>query len=213
MRGILLAASVLAGIGMAAAPALAQSPGGKKAGDIMVRGRLIGVIPLDSSSSTSIGGRVESGAAVTPEVDFSYFITDHIAVELIAATSKHTLKAKGTALGDVKVGSTWVLPPTLTVQYHFMPKEKFSPYLGAGLNYTMFYGSKPAAGMGNLKLSNNVGYALQAGVDYALTDKVYLNVDVKQIFLSTDAKVLGGAVRAKTNLNPLVVGVGVGYKF
>ena len=123
------------------------------------------------------------------------------------------LKAKGTALGDVKVGSTWVLPPTLTVQYHFMPKEKFSPYLGAGLNYTMFYNTKAAAGLGSLKLSNNVGYALQAGVDYALTDKVYLNVDVKQIFLSTDAKINGGAVRAKTALNPLVVGVGVGYKF
>lgn len=213
MRKLLLAASVLAGFGMAAAPALAQSPGGKKAGDFMVRGRLIGVIPLDSNSSTSIRGRVESGAAVTPEVDFSYFVTDNIALELIAATSRHTLKAKGTALGDVKVGSTWVLPPTVTVQYHFMPKEKFSPYVGAGLNYTMFYSSHAAAGLGSLKLSNNVGYALQAGVDYALTDKVYLNVDVKQIFLSTEAKVLGGAVRAKTDLNPLVVGVGVGYKF
>jgi outer membrane protein len=213
MRSILLAASILAGFGMAAAPALAQSPGGKKAGDIMVRARLIGVMPLDSSSSTSIGGRVETAAAVTPELDFSYFITDNVALELIAATSRHTIKAKGTALGDVSVGSTWVLPPTLTVQYHFMPKAAFSPYVGAGLNYTMFYGAKPAAGLGSLKLSNNVGYALQAGVDYALTERVYLNVDVKQIFLHTDAKVNGGAVRARTNLNPLVVGVGVGYKF
>lgn len=213
MRKILLAASILAGFGMAAAPALAQSPGGKKAGDIMVRARLIGVIPLDSSSSTSIGGRVETGAAVTPEVDFSYFITDNLALELIAATSRHTIKAKGTALGTVNVGSTWVLPPTLTLQYHFAPKSAFSPYVGAGLNYTMFYSTEAAAGVGSLKLSNNVGFALQAGLDYALTDKVYLNVDVKQIFLHTDAKVNGGAVRAKTNLNPLVVGVGVGYKF
>jgi outer membrane protein len=94
-----------------------------------------------------------------------------------------------------------------------MPKEKFSPYLGAGLNYTIFYGSEAAAGLGSLKLSNNVGYAVQAGFDYALTRNMYLNVDVKQIFLSTNAKLAGGAVRAKTDLNPLVVGVGVGWKF
>ena len=214
MRKTLLAASILAGVAMAAVPAVAQTPAaGKKAGDFMVRGRLIGVVPLDSSSGTSIGGKVATDASVTPEVDFSYFITDNIALELIAATTRHNIKAKGTALGDVKVGSTWVLPPTLTVQYHFMPKEKFSPYVGAGLNYTIFYGSEAAAGLGNLKLSSNVGYALQAGIDYAITDRMYLNVDVKQIFLSTNAKVLGGAVRAKTDLNPLVVGVGLGYKF
>lgn len=213
MRKILLAASVLAGFAATAAPALAQAPSGKKAGDFMVRGRMIGVIPLNGASSTSIGGRVETAASATPEIDFSYFITDNIAVELIAATTKHYIRAKGTALGDVKVGSTWVLPPTVTVQYHFMPKEKFSPYIGAGLNYTLFYGSEAAAGLGNLKLSSNVGYALQAGIDYAISERMYLNVDVKQIFLHTDAKVLGGAVRAKTDLNPLVVGVGLGYKF
>lgn len=210
MRKTLLAASMLAAL---AAPAMAQAPAGKTAGDVMVRARIIGVVPMNGPSSTSIGGRVETGAMVTPEVDFSYFITDNIAVELIAATTRHNIRAKGTALGDVKVGSTWVLPPTVTLQYHFMPKEKFSPYLGAGLNYTIFYGSEAAAGLGSLKLSNNVGYAVQAGFDYALTRNMYLNVDVKQIFLSTNAKLAGGAVRAKTDLNPLVVGVGVGWKF
>ncbi len=213
MRKVLLAASVLAGLAAVGGPALAQSGAGKSAGDIMVRGRLIGVVPLDSTSSTSIGGKVSTNAGFMPELDLSYFLTDNIALELIASTTRHNIKAKGTALGDVKVGSTWVLPPTLTVQYHFMPKQAFSPYLGAGLNYTLFYGSEAAAGLGNLKLSSNVGYALQAGFDYALSDKMYLNVDVKQIFLSTNAKVLGGAVRAKTALNPLVLGVGVGWKF
>jgi outer membrane protein len=213
MRNPLLAASILAGLVAMATPALAQAPAGKKAGDFMVRGRLIGVMPLDSASSTSIGGKVATAASAAPEVDFSYFITDNLAVELIAATTKHYIRAKGTVLGDVKVGSTWVLPPTVTLQYHFLPKEKFSPYLGAGLNYTIFYGSDAAAGLGSLKLSNNLGYAVQAGFDYALSERMYLNVDVKQIFLSTNAKVLNGAVRAKTDLNPLVLGVGVGWKF
>jgi outer membrane protein len=198
----------------APAPASAEMMGeGKKAGDFMVRGRLIGVIPLNMNSSSTIGGSVYASPTAMPEVDLSYFITDNIALELIAATTKHWIKLNGTAVGTVKAGSTWVLPPTLTLQYHFMPKERFSPYLGAGLNYTLFYGSEAAAGLTDLKLGSNVGFALQAGFDYFLTDKMFLNADIKQIFLTTNAKVNGGAVRAKTDLNPMILGFGVGWKF
>lgn len=215
MRKKLLAACAAAALALAAAaPASAEmTGGGKSAGDFLVRGRLIGVIPLNMNSSSTIGGSVWASSTAMPEVDFSYFITDNIAVELIAATTKHWIKLNGTAVGTVKVGSTWVLPPTLTVQYHFMPKERFSPYLGAGLNYTLFYGSDAAAGLSDLKLGSNVGFAVQAGFDYFLNDKMFLNADIKQIFLTTNAKVNGGAVRAKTDLNPLILGVGVGWKF
>ena len=41
----------------------------------------------------------------------------------------------------------------------------------------------------------------------------YANIDVKQIFVSTKAKLNGGAIVAHTDLNPTVVGVGVGYRF
>ena len=150
---------------------------------------------------------------VTPEVDFSYFLTDNIAFELIAATSRHSLTAKNTVAGNVPVGSTWVLPPALTAQYHFMPKEKISPYVGAGLNYTFFYSTKPAAGLTKLALSNNIGGVLQAGVDIAVGSRTWVNLDVKQIFLHTDAKINGGAIRAKTDLNPTVFGAGIGYRF
>jgi len=220
MHKTMLTLCLMAGVAMAGT-AMAQSgttvnpiPGGKKAGDFMVRGRVLGVIPLDSSSSVSaIGGHVSTSASVTPEVDFSYFLTDNIALEVIAATSKHYLEAKGTAAGTVKVGSTWVLPPAVTVQYHFMPKERFSPYLGTGLNYTIFYSTSAAAGLSKLSLTDNLGYVVQAGFDYALTERMYLNVDVKQMFLSTKARVNSGAVTAKTNLNPLVIGAGVGWRF
>ncbi len=215
MRKTLLAACAAAALvaAGAASPAHAQSADYKKAGDFLVRGRVITVIPLDSSSSSTIGGNVAVSTAVTPEVDFSYFLTDNIAFELIAATTQNWIKLNGTAIGNVKVGSTWVLPPTLTAQYHFMPKEKFSPYLGVGLNYTLFYGSNAAAGLNNLVLGNNVGYAVQAGFDYFLSDRMFLNADIKQIFLSTNAKVNGGAVRAKVDLNPLILGFGIGWKF
>ncbi len=97
------------------------APVGLQAASFMIRIRAIGVIPEDNSSSTSIGGHVSTTAQPAPEVDFSYFFTDNIAAELIAASTRHNIKATGTAVGDVDVGSAWVLPPTLTAQVPFLP--------------------------------------------------------------------------------------------
>jgi outer membrane protein len=214
MYGVAVAAFAAA----TALPAAAQSSAavdGKHAGSIMVRARLIDVMPQNSSSSISvIGGSVRTTDSITPEVDFSYFITDNIALELIAATTKHTISGGGTALGNPKVGTTWVLPPALTLQYHFLPQGSVSPYVGAGLNYTIFYNSKAAGGaVTSMALENNVGGVLQLGVDFKLSGAWYANLDVKQIFVSTKAKLNGGTIVARTDLNPTVVGVGVGYRF
>ncbi len=229
MKHLLLATTLLGAL-VAAVPASAQSgaavaaaapapvaddaPVGKAANTWMIRGRVIGVIPLNSSSSIDvIGGKVGTSNAVAPEVDFSYFLTDNIALELIAATTKHNLYANNSVLGgSVKVGSTWVLPPTLLLQYHFMPKERFSPYVGVGLNVSFFYSTSPASGINSLAMTSNVGAAVQAGFDYNFSGHWFANLDVKQIFVNTSASV-NGAIRAHTALNPLVVGAGIGYRF
>lgn len=221
MKKLLLATSLLAGLAGAPA-AIAQStdaPVGKAAGSFMVRGRVIGVMPLNSSSSLSllgagIPGKVETSNTPAPEVDFSYFLTDNIALELIAATTKHDLYAVNSPLGSrTKVGSTWVLPPTLLLQYHFMPKERFSPYVGVGLNVSFFYGTSAASGINQIAMKNGVGAAIQAGFDYNFSGRWFANFDVKQIFVSTTASLNGGAIQAKTALNPLVIGAGIGYRF
>jgi outer membrane protein len=206
---------VAAGSGTAQATPT-DAPVGKQAGTLMVRIRAIGVIPEDNSSSTTIGGHVAVSAQPAPEVDFSYFFTDHIAAELIAATTRHTLKAVGTAVGDVDVGSTYVLPPTVTLQYHFAPRQRFSPYVGAGVNASLFYDTHASAPVvTSLKLVDRFGEALQVGFDYNIRGHWFLNVDVKQIFLNTkaDAVTVLGPVSAKTALDPLVAGAGIGYRF
>lgn len=190
-------------------------PVGKEANTLMIRVRAIGVIPLDTSSSISvIGGHVNATAQAAPEVDFSYFLTDNIAFELIAATTRHNVSASDTVLGHVDVGSVWVLPPTLTAQYHFFPHERLSPYIGAGINASFFYGSHAAgAPVTQVAFSNNVGAAVQAGVDYNFAGHWFANFDVKQIFVNTTASINGGAIKAHTALNPLVIGAGIGYRF
>jgi outer membrane protein len=177
-----------------------------------VRARAIQVMPDESSVISPIGGKVHAGNALVPEVDVTYYFTKHIAAELIAATTNHSVSARGTAIGDVDLGDVWLLPPTLTVQYHFLPDEDFQPYVGAGINYTMFYNADKG-GATSVKYSNSFGTALQAGFDYKLADGWYANLDVKKLFLSTDVKINGGGVRADVDLDPWIVGVGVGYRF
>ena len=207
-RAGVAAIALVAGVS-AAVPAHAEFAG-KSAGDFMVRARAIAVVP-DEDASTTIGGNVSISNDVVPEIDFSYFITDNIALELIAATTKHDVSHNaGIDLGEVSL-----LPPTLTLQYHFMPKERFSPYVGAGINYTIFYNEDAAAGSAvtDIDYDNAFGYALQVGVDYALNDNWYANVDVKKLFLNTDVSMNGGTITADVDIDPWIIGVGVGYRF
>jgi len=181
-----------------------------------VRVRAIDVIPENRASSTSIGGHVHATDQFAPEADISYFFTDHIAAELIAATTRHSVRATGTSAGSVDVASTWVLPPTVTVQYHFWPHRRFSPYVGAGVNATFFYSASPSRPtVTHVSFRNSVGPALQAGFDYNVSGHWFLNADVKQIFLNThaEADTVLGRVKAKTSLDPLVAGIGLGYRF
>ena len=202
-----------------AAPALstqAFADDGKSAGDLMVRGRVI-LVEANESSTLSIGGEAEVDNAVVPELDFTYFLTDNIGVELILATTKHDVAALDTAVGDVDLGSIWLLPPTITLQYHFNPKGDVSPYIGAGLNYTIFYNDDvPSSGpVNSIDYENGFGLAIQAGLDWKVRDNWYVNLDVKKLLLNTDVSLdtaLGG-VSADVDIDPWIVGVGVGYKF
>ncbi|RVU36534.1 OmpW family protein [Hwanghaeella grinnelliae] len=207
--------SALVAATLMSSAAMAEGFKTKEAGDILIRARGIGVVPDESSSISVIGGEAEASNEYVPELDISYFITDNIALELIAATTDHDVNVKGSALGaDVDLADVSLLPPTLTVQYHFLPKNRFSPYLGAGLNYTFFYDEKAAGGaVSSVDFENGIGYALQAGLDIAIDGNWSANLDVKKVFLNTDVKVNGGAINADVDLDPWIFGVGIGYRF
>lgn len=196
-------------------PALAQSATGYQSGDLLVHLRAIGVIPQNFSSDISvIGGHVDATSQAAPEIDFSYFFTPHLSAELIAATTRHDISAKDTALGNVDVGSVWVLPPTLTAQYHFNQIGRFRPYVGVGLTVAFFYDSHVAGGaVYHATYSTGVGPALDAGFDYSLGGNWVANFDIKQIFVNTTAHIDYGAIKAKTALSPTVIGAGIGYVF
>ncbi|MFY8067520.1 MAG: OmpW/AlkL family protein [Flavobacterium sp.] len=185
-----------------------------------VRLRAVGVAPDESASIGIIGGDVAISNALIPELDITYFFTENFAAELILGTAKHDVQAINTAAGDVNLGSVWLLPPTLTAQYHFYTSDKkvFKPYIGAGVNYTLFYNVK-SGDVADVSYDNALGYAAQLGFDLMLDETFFINVDVKRLFLSTDVSVdasnlaPGLIIPAEVDINPWLVGVGVGMKF
>lgn len=215
MKSMYLAVAVATA---AAAPAHAEQ------GDVLVRTRAIMVAPTEDSSGIE-PSFPNDGVSVTssfaPEVDFTYFVTDHLGLELIAATTKHDIKGKG-GLGPLEeIADTWVLPPTLTLQYHFLPSKKVRPYVGVGLNYTHFYSGdasdslEEAIGDTKVKLDDSFGYAVQAGVDFDVGKDLFLNLDVKYIDIDTEATLTTGSLvnKVDVSLDPIVVGIGVGMRF
>ncbi|HTI03169.1 MAG TPA: OmpW family outer membrane protein [Acidisoma sp.] len=193
------------------------APTPKKAGTFEASLSVIGVIPQTFSSSiTPIGGQVNASGGVSPELTGTYFLTNHWALQLIAASTHHRISAGDTSLGHVDVGSAWVLPPTLTVQYHFLPDDRFSPYVGLGVTVAFFYATSAAEPtIQKFSLSTTAGPTLDVGFDYNFSGHWFANFDAKQMFLNTTANIDSavGHVSAKTALNPTVVGVGLGYRF
>ncbi|MEQ9491511.1 MAG: OmpW family outer membrane protein [Alphaproteobacteria bacterium] len=195
-------------------PAAAADFKTKEAGDILLRLRGIAVVPDETSTISVIGGDVDASNEYVPELDISYFLTKNIALELIAATTKHDMKADNTALGTVDLGDVGLLPPTLTLQYHFLADDRFSPYVGAGLNYMLFYNEDaPGGTVTSIDYENGLGYALQAGFDVAIEGNWSFNADVKKVFFNTDVSINNGAIAADVDLDPWILGLGVGYRF
>ncbi|WBO22838.1 OmpW/AlkL family protein [Sphingomonas abietis] len=229
MNKALLAALGIA-IGAMTAPAYAQTEGQaptRSSDDFqhwIVRLRAIRVTPTEHTGPiepTFPTANTAVSNSWAPELDFTYMATKHIGAELILGTTKHDVSGRGSLDSLGKAGHTWVLPPTLTLQYHFLPDGHIRPYVGVGVNYTIFYSEKASDGLqaaiGKTKfgMSDSVGYALQAGVDVDITRRVFVNFDLKYLDIDSTAKLTTGSLvnREHVRLDPLVPGVGIGMRF
>jgi outer membrane protein len=204
-----------------------------QAGDMILRAGAITTAPNESSGDLKFDGNKVSGTKATLDSDtqlgltFAYMLTDHIGLELLAATPfKHTVAVKGLGGGlDGKLADIKQLPPTLSLQYYPMePNSRFQPYAGVGINYTLFFdedlsSARKQQGFSNLKLQDSVGIAGQLGMDYLLTDNLLVNASVWYVDIDTKASVNGptalGYSKTKVNVDvdPWVYMVGLGYKF
>lgn len=188
-------------IAMAAAvsaPALAY-----EAGDIMLRVGVAQVSPDVSTDAALAGVDVDSDTQLG--LTATYMVTPKFGVQLLGATPfEHDITANG-----AKIGSTKHLPPTVTAQFYPLDSATVQPYVGAGINYTKFWGED----LGGAGLTDSVGLALEAGVDIKISDTVYVNAAVWKIDINTDLETANGVKIGEVEIDPLAVMVAVGFKF
>ena len=192
-----LTAAVLLALISSAAVAQTTAPG-----PWLVRAR---AVHLESANNDATPLALSINNKWLPELDISYFFSPNVAAELVLTVpQKQTLSAGGKAIGDFKH-----LPPSLTLQYH-VPLTSFKPYVGAGINYTRLSSVNLPAGVDVKR--NSFGPVLQVGVDIPVGKNLYFNFDLKKVYIKTDVS-LNGAGLGSFKINPLLAGVGLGWRF
>lgn len=155
-----------------------------------------------------------------PFANFSYLITPNIGVELGATLLPHKLKTEG-LLNDLTGNKNKKLQlPVFTAmaQYHFHLTSTIKPYIGAGVNYSYARDIGGGRQLKNVGLNDHWGWALQAGVDIALTESWGINLDIKKLQLATDVHAplrrnRGGILTGRVDNKPLLISAGITYRF
>lgn len=188
----------------------------------MIRVRALGVVTRNSGYVDQVpGSGLSTSDTVVPELDISYFFTKNIAAELILGVTRHHVTGTD-AIAGLDVGKAWLLPPTLTLQYHFTDFGAFKPYIGGGVNYTWFFDQSAANALGPVgtitqsHLHDAFAPVAQVGFDYMLDQHWGWNVDVKKLWLRPNwSGTLNGTtpISGKVNLDPWLIGTGITYKF
>ena len=196
-------------------------------GDWIVRVGAASVQPDESSSKISTtatgpiaGTSVEVSNNTQVGLNIVYMWSDNIGIELLAATPfEHDIYAKGL---DLDLGSSKHLPPTLSAQYYFFDaKTQIRPYVGLGINYTLFFSessssdAKTALNASNLKLDDSIGLSAQAGIDWRINDQWLLNASVWHMDIDTEASFDSalGTVKVDVDIDPWAYMVSIGYSF
>ena len=197
MKTLALALLASAALG---APAFAQSAGE------MTLGLGLGFVNPKSDNGTVAGGATVIDSNARPTVTFEYFIRDNLGLELLAALPfRHDIN-----VGGAKAGVTKHLPPTLSLNYHFPTGGAITPFVGLGVNYTVFFEDRSP--LGDLKIDNSWGLAAHLGMDYAISEKGAVRMDLRYIDIDSDVK-LNGAKVGRVEVDPLVAGVSYVMKF
>lgn len=194
-------------VATAAVVAFGSAANAYEQGDWLLR---VGAGYVDPDSDNGDVASVDGAAAVV--FNGSYFFTPNVSVELLASTPfSHDIKL---ASDGTKVGNTKHLPPTLSLQWHFDTQSVVKPYVGAGINWTIFFDEDtkgPLAGS-SLSLDDSVGVAVQLGADFDVSDTMFMNLDIRWMDIESDAK-LDGVKLDTVDIDPMVYSLTVGWKF
>lgn len=210
MACLLARLSAVALMGVAASVALPAKA--HEAGDVLVKAGVTQVRPKSGNGSV-LNGTVGLDASnnARPSLSATYMATRNVGIELLAAWPfEHKIYGEG--LGQIATSKQ--LPPTLSLQWHFLPDSRVQPYVGLGLNYTKFFSTRARGALegSDLSLGDSWGVAAQVGVDVKIDERWFFNADLRYIDISSKVKLNGERI-GTARIDPWVATVGVGYRF
>lgn len=168
----------------------------------------IGSINPQSDTGVIAGANSTIDDDIRPTITFEYFIRDNLGIEVLAATPfEHTIALNGT-----DTATTNLLPPTVSLNYHFANDSRLTPYVGAGINYTAFLDVDTIGGGSIIELDDSIGLALQAGLDYAVSDRAAVRFNVRWMDIDADVHV-DGVYQGTAEIDPMVYGISYVMRF
>lgn len=206
-----------------------QAMAGNPEGKLQVKVLATGVLPdgkIDKVNTDLIGlpagSQAKASDNVVPTLAVEYFATPNVSVETICCFTQHHVNGAGPLSGTRLVNHVLILPATVTLKYH-LNAGPIKPYVGVGPALFAVFGEKPGAdaralGASKVKMSNQLGFALQGGVDIPVNDSgMGLSLDAKRYFVKPEAKFYTAtgvkALETKHKLDPWVVSGGVYFRF
>ena len=206
-------------LAFSATPAMALDQG-----DMLLRFGPTWVMPNDDSGAVSLNGGPIAGSGVSVDdgvalgISFTYMLNQNLGVEVLAATPfEHDVKGTGSLSSLGTIAEVSHLPPTVSLQYHFSGFDQVRPYVGAGINYTTFFDEKGKGAFAgtDVSLDDSWGWALQAGVDFDVTERWFVGGSLYYMAIDTTATIRGGAdtYKVDVDIDPWVLMVGGGLRF
>ncbi|AAU03543.1 OmpW family outer membrane protein [Rickettsia typhi] len=190
-------------------------------GGIFASAKQKGLPTHSSVQPVSVGEIAKNGYG--GDASTTIFFNNYLAAEL--SLGFNVLRTKYTSLAavahnyginNVKLGKhkpIYMIPATLTGQFHIAPYGGIRPYIGIG-----YHGSYMLTQATGLKIRNGYNAVGQIGVDFYAKDDTLINIDVRQFFLKPKleykSNLVGNKkVTSKVKLNPLIVSIGIGFTF
>ena len=209
-RTLTLALAVVAAMPAAfAQDATADSASGKR---VSVVGGYALAEPTRNPSIAGTRANVDGDGAAT--LGISYNINDNIAVEAWGAADKFGHRVR---TADGKVASVDAQPYAVSGQYHFGNADKIvRPFVGLGYYESNYDGEKaePTGALAGQRIGVETvkGGMATAGVDVNISPTWFARADARYLQGNSDVKV-DGVKAGEAELNPVVLGVGIGARF
>lgn len=161
------------------------------------------------------GADASTGDATTVIGVYERLIRPNVGVELVLGVPP---KITGTATGSVaflgEVLSARNVAPTVLFNYHFgEAADAVRPYVGVGVNYTRFTSIKSKLAP-QVQMSDSVGLAVQAGVDYWFNKQWGMFASIASLQVKSDLVAAGSTVIQTTiDFRPIVYSAGLSFRF